>query len=58
MPYHCDAVQAVGKLPMDARAISFDYLSLTGHKIGAPKGIGALYVHKKALFVPFVQGGH
>lgn len=56
--YHCDAVQAVGKLPMKLKDLPIDYLSLTGHKIGAPKGIGALYVQKKAPFVPFVQGGH
>ena len=56
--YHCDAVQAVGKLPMKIKDLPIDYLSLTGHKIGAPKGIGALYVQKKAPFVPFVQGGH
>lgn len=58
VPYHCDAVQAVGKLPMKLRDLPIDYLSLTGHKIGAPKGIGALYVQKDAPFVPFVQGGH
>lgn len=58
VPYHCDAVQAVGKLQMKLKDLPIDYLSLTGHKIGAPKGIGALYVNKKAPFVPFVQGGH
>lgn len=58
VPYHCDAVQAAGKLAIDVRAIPFDYLSLTGHKLGAPKGIGALYVQKKAPFVPFMHGGH
>lgn len=57
VPYHCDAVQAVGKLPMKLRDLPIDYLSLTGHKIGAPKGIGALYVKKKTEFVPFVHGG-
>lgn len=56
--YHCDAVQAVGKLPMKLKDLPIDYLSLTGHKIGAPKGIGALYVQKNAEFVPFVHGGH
>ncbi len=56
--FHCDAVQAVGKLPVDVRALPIDYLSITGHKIGAPKGIGALYVQRKAPFVPFVHGGH
>jgi cysteine desulfurase len=56
--YHCDAVQAVGKIPFNLRALPCDYLSLTGHKIGASKGIGALYVHRKAPFVPLLFGGH
>ena len=56
--FHCDAVQAVGKVKIDVRAVQADYLSLTGHKFYAPKGIGALYVRRKAPFLPFVQGGH
>ncbi|MBL9115288.1 MAG: aminotransferase class V-fold PLP-dependent enzyme [Verrucomicrobiaceae bacterium] len=56
--YHCDAVQAVGKLPIVLQRLPIDYLALTGHKLGAPKGIGALYVNKKAPFVPFMHGGH
>lgn len=56
--FHCDAVQAVGKLPVDVSKLPVDYLSLTGHKIGAPKGIGALYVHRKAPFSPYLHGGH
>jgi cysteine desulfurase len=56
--FHCDAVQAAGKVPIDLRSLPCDYLSLTGHKIGAPKGIGALYVHRKAPFVPLIHGGH
>lgn len=56
--YHCDAVQAVGKLTVKVADLPIDYLSITGHKIGATKGIGALYVHKKAPFVPFIHGGH
>ena len=56
--YHCDAVQAAGKLPINLRTLPCDYLSLTGHKIGATKGIGALYVHRKAPFVPLLHGGH
>lgn len=56
--YHCDAVQTAGKLLMKVKDLPIDYLSLTGHKIGAPKGIGALYVQQKAPFVPFVHGGH
>jgi len=56
--FHCDAVQAVGKVKIDAPAVQADYLSLTGHKFHAPKGIGALYVKRKTPFSPFVQGGH
>lgn len=56
--FHCDAVQAVGKLPVNVRSLPMDFLSLTGHKIGAPKGIGALYVCKSVEFVPFIHGGH
>jgi len=56
--YHCDAVQAAGKVPIDVRKIPADYLSLTGHKFHAPKGIGALYVRRKAPFSPLVCGGH
>jgi cysteine desulfurase len=56
--FHCDAVQAVGKLPVDVRSLPVDYLSLTGHKLGAPKGIGALYVRKSSPFAPFIHGGH
>jgi cysteine desulfurase len=56
--FHCDAVQAAGKVEIDAQKIQADYLSLTGHKIHAPKGIGALYVRRKAPFSPFVHGGH
>ncbi len=55
---HCDAVQAAGKVPVNVQTIPFDYLSITGHKIGAPKGVGALYVNRKAPFVPFIHGGH
>jgi cysteine desulfurase len=56
--FHCDAVQAAGKIEIDVRKVPADYLSLTGHKFGAPKGIGALYVRRKAPFVPLIQGGH
>ncbi|MEN6318764.1 MAG: aminotransferase class V-fold PLP-dependent enzyme [Syntrophaceae bacterium] len=56
--FHCDAVQAVGKVKIDASALQADYLSLTGHKFHAPKGIGALYVRRKAPFLPLIQGGH
>jgi len=56
--YHCDAVQAAGKVEIDVREVPADFLSLTGHKFHAPKGIGALYVRRKAPFSPFVHGGH
>jgi cysteine desulfurase len=58
VPFHCDAVQAAGKLPIDFKTVSVDYLSLSGHKIGGPKGIGALVVRKNAPFVPLLHGGH
>jgi len=56
--YHCDAVQAAGKVEIDVRKIQADYLSMTGHKFHAPKGIGALYVRRKSPFSPLVYGGH
>ena len=58
IPFHCDAVQAVGKLPIMLKNAAIDYLSLTGHKLGGSKGCGALYVQRKATFVPFIHGGH
>ncbi len=56
--FHCDAVQAVGKVPVDVSKLAVDYLSVTGHKFQAPKGIGALYVRRKAPFTPLIHGGH
>ena len=56
--FHCDAVQAAGKVPINVQNLPVDYLSLTGHKLNAPKGIGALYVRRRAPFMPFVYGGH
>jgi cysteine desulfurase len=59
--YHCDAVQAAGKMEIDVSrdgAIQADYLSLAGHKFHAPKGVGALYVRRKAPFSPMIHGGH
>jgi cysteine desulfurase len=56
--FHCDAVQAVGKVEIDVQNMQVDYLSLTGHKIHAPKGIGALYVRRKVPFSPLICGGH
>ena len=56
--FHCDAVQAAGKVEMNVRAMQVDYLSLSGHKFYAPKGVGALYVRRNSPFVPFLHGGH
>jgi cysteine desulfurase len=56
--YHCDAVQAAGKVEIDMRKMQADYLSLTGHKFHAPKSVGALYVRRKAPFSPMLHGGH
>ncbi len=56
--FHTDAVQAVGKVPIDMRKTRVDMLSLSGHKLHAPKGIGALYVRKGTKFSPFLIGGH
>lgn len=56
--FHVDAVQAVGKLPLDLRNSSIDLLTLSGHKLHAPKGVGALYVRRGFRFRPFLLGGH
>ncbi|MCX5828028.1 MAG: cysteine desulfurase NifS [Deltaproteobacteria bacterium] len=55
---HCDAVQTAGKVEIDIKKTKIDYLSLTGHKFHAPKGIGALYVRRKTPFIPLIHGGH
>ena len=56
--FHTDAVQAVGKIPINLRDSAIDFLSLSGHKLHAPKGVGVLYVRKGTPFVPFMNGGH
>jgi len=56
--FHTDAVQAVGKIPINLRETSIDMLSLSGHKLHAPKGVGVLYVRKGTPFVPYIIGGH
>lgn len=55
--FHTDAVQAVGKLPIDVRACGIDFLSLSGHKFHAPKGIGALFASHRVGFRPWLLGG-
>jgi cysteine desulfurase len=56
--FHTDAVQAVGKIPLDMKTLPVDMLSLSGHKLHAPKGIGALYIRKGTRFYPYIIGGH
>ncbi|MDH4320148.1 MAG: cysteine desulfurase NifS [Desulfobulbaceae bacterium] len=56
--FHTDAVQAVGKIAIDLAKVPVDFLSISGHKLHAPKGIGVLYVRKGTPFVPFMIGGH
>lgn len=56
--FHTDAVQAVGKLPIDLSKVPIDLLSFSGHKLHTPKGIGVLYIRKGTRFTPFIIGGH
>jgi cysteine desulfurase len=55
--FHTDAVQAVGKIPLDLKTTEIDMLSLSGHKLHGPKGIGALYLRKGTPFSPLIRGG-
>ena len=55
--FHTDAVQAVGAIPVDVKALGVDMLSLSGHKLHAPKGIGAMYIQKGFTLQPFIVGG-
>ncbi len=56
--FHTDAVQAVGKIPVDVKDLDVDYLTMSGHKLYGPKGVGGLYVKPGAPMECFVQGGH
>ncbi len=55
--FHCDAVQAFGKIPIDVKKLSVDTISISGHKIYGPKGVGALYIRKGLKIEPLVEGG-
>ena len=55
--FHTDAVQAAGKVPLDVKEIGCDLLSMTGHKMHGPIGVGALYVRKGTLLQPLFYGG-
>lgn len=57
IPFHSDAIQAVGKTPIDVRRVEVDFLSISGHKFHAPKGVGALFVRKGVSFDPLFFGG-
>ncbi|OGP93654.1 MAG: cysteine desulfurase NifS [Deltaproteobacteria bacterium RBG_16_48_10] len=58
VPFHTDAVQAAGKIPLNMKKSKVDILSISGHKLHAPKGIGVLYIRKGTKFSPFLIGGH
>lgn len=57
VPFHTDAVQAAGWLPLDVRRLGVDALSISGHKLGAPKGCGALYLRSRTPLEPLIHGG-
>ncbi|MBQ5781462.1 MAG: aminotransferase class V-fold PLP-dependent enzyme, partial [Spirochaetaceae bacterium] len=56
--FHTDGVQAAGKIPVDVTDWDVDYMTISAHKLYAPKGIGALYVKKGAPILPLIRGGH
>jgi len=56
--FHTDAVQAVGKIPFEAKSMNVDLISMSAHKIYGPKGVGALYIKKGTKIIPQIHGGH
>ncbi len=57
VPFHTDAVQAIGKVPVDVQALNVDYLTFSAHKFHGPKGVGALYIKKGRELIPCLHGG-
>ena len=57
VPFHTDAVQAIGKVPVDVQALNVDYLTFSAHKFHGPKGVGALYIKKGRELTPCLHGG-
>lgn len=57
VPFHSDTVQSVGKIPVDVKDLGVDFLSISGHKIYGPKGVGVMYVKKGAPWIPWMKGG-
>ena len=55
--FHCDAVQALGKIPIDVKQLDVDLLSLSSHKIYGPKGVGAIYARDRDQLIPLIDGG-